>query len=120
MFDTNVKELLSVNFLIFSLGVFCVTFILRRVLEYFVPSIKVAKWWTELVLLISPIIVGCLMGIALSMFPFPTAFKSVSGRGLLGAVAGLFSSKLYRIIKSMLKKNLTTEEQVKEDSDGQS
>jgi len=81
-------ELLTLNFILLALGAYAVVFVLRKVIDRYCD---VHGAWRELVLPILPVPVGAAVAFA--------AHQSV----LLGLVAGLCASKVYRLAKSAIR-----------------
>ena len=105
--DPILSLLLSWQFILFSLFVAGITFIVRKIVEYLMNSFKWAakesKLWGDLILPILPIILGAFLGARFKHFPFPDGLSSTgAGRLVFGLVAGLLSSVIYRVINSLL------------------
>lgn len=90
------------QFMLFSLAVAGVTFILRKVIEYYAKNITKNTAWEDLVLPIFPLVLGCLMGKLMTAYPYPDGLNSVGGRVIFGLVAGMFSGLVYRVLNSLL------------------
>lgn len=101
--DSALNSLLSWQFIMFSLGVFVVTWIIRSVVEYFVPKAVNSKFWESLCLPIMPVVVGATIAYFATKYAYPNGLTSLSDRLLFGSVAGLLSSSLYKVIKAALK-----------------
>jgi len=106
--DTVFQALISWQFVLFCLGVAAITFVLRKLIEFFIldnpkmPGTRTSKFWTDLVLPTFPVLFGCLVGLLGKQYPYPETLNSTSGRVLFGMVAGLFSGLIYRVVKSFL------------------
>lgn len=110
--EMSLQTLLSWQFILFCLGIAALTFVVRKVVEFIldnpkVPASKTSKFWTELFLPVLPIILGLILAILAKQYPYPMT-DSASGlvRGFFGAVAGMFSGLIYRIMSGMLKSKL--------------
>lgn len=90
------------QFMLFSLAVAGVTFILRKVIEYYAKNITKNTAWEDLVLPIFPLVLGCLMGKLMTAYPYPDGLNSVGGRVIFGLVVGMFSGLVYRVLNSLL------------------
>lgn len=108
--DENVFEaLISWQFVLFCLSIAAITYVIRKLIEFFVldnpkmPGTRTSMFWRDLILPISPIVAGALMGAFIHRYPFPEHLHSTGGRTIFGLVAGLLSSQIYRIMTSMLK-----------------
>lgn len=101
-------SLLSFSFIIFSLLIGGIVFGLRTVVEFFWKTAQNNKVWEEIILPIFPVILGGVLAFFMTMYPYSIGFTSTSGRIAFGAVAGLLSGLLYRVVKSLLKQKLTT------------
>lgn len=109
----------SWQFMFLTLGIAGITFVLRKLIEYFIlenpnmPGDKKSKIWTALVLPIAPMVIGLIFGCLVSGYPYPEGITHISARITLGIVAGLLSGSVYRVIKELLNKQLP--EQVQQD-----
>lgn len=95
------------QFMLFSLGIAGATFVARLVIEYYKIDAHHKDFWKNLVLPIFPLVMGCLMGWGLKMYPYPDGLNGTSAHILFGLVAGMFSGLAYRVIKSLLTSKLT-------------
>lgn len=107
--DLSFAILTSWQFVLFCLGIAALTFVVRKVVEYFldkpeVPVNKTSKIWTELLLPIGPVISGAVLGFLFKEYPYPEGISSDSARMFFGLVAGLFSGLAYKIVKGLLTK----------------
>jgi hypothetical protein len=122
--ELGFEVLLSWQFLFFSLVIAAITFVTRKIVEYFldkpeVPASKTAKLWTELLLPIGPVCTGGLVGYFFKQFQYPDNLTTATDRVFFGLIAGLLSGLIYRVIKGMLKSKLPGG-QGSPDSDGPS
>jgi len=112
--DSVFLAIFSWQFLLFCLAIAAVTFVIRKVVEYFIldnpklPGNKASKLWRELLLPIGPVVGGALAGLVAVKYPYPEGISSVSGRVVFGLVAGLLSGLVYRVLSGMLKKTTET------------
>lgn len=93
---------LSWQFVMFSLFVAVIMQILRTILEYFFPRLTTLKIWNSLLLMLLPIFIGALLGKLLPTYPFATGFTTTFEHIGYGAVAGLLSTVLFKVIKELL------------------
>lgn len=111
--DSVFLAIFSWQFLLFCLGIAGVTFVIRKLVEYFIldnpklPGSRASKLWRDLLLPIGPVVGGALLGLVAAKYPYPEGINSVSGRVIFGLVAGLLSGLVYRVMTGMLRK--TTE-----------
>lgn len=111
--DAVFYAIFSWQFLLFCLGIAAVTFVIRKLVEFFVldnpkmPGSRASKLWRELLLPIGPVCGGAIVALLAHGYPYPEGINSVSGRVIFGLVAGLLSGLVYRVITGMAKK--TTE-----------
>lgn len=115
--DMILQALLSWQFLIFCLAIAAITFVIRRIVEYIldnpkIPASKTSKLWTELILPIMPVILGCVAGIVSKQYPYPTGLELTSGRIAFGLVAGLLSTLVYRVINAFLTSKITIQSDI--------
>lgn len=97
----------SWQFALFCLSLAAVNEVIKRIAEYIldnpkVPASKDSRIWTELILPISPVVLGGLGAIIAKQYPYPDDIKSASSRFAFGMVAGLLSGLFYRIVKPFL------------------
>lgn len=105
----------ALSFVLLALAIAALTFVLRKVIEFALDSSKIptgnmsktSRVWTEVVLPISPIVLGGLIGLVATMYPFPEGLTTTSARVLFGLVAGFLSGLVYRLVKRVLVNKLT-------------
>lgn len=111
-------DLLSVfltwQFLIFCLGLSAITFVVRKVVEYFMSNFSILSGkklfilWRSVLLPIGPVVNGAIAGFLADGFPYPELLGASSyGRFSFGLVAGLFSGLVYRVVTGLLKSKLS-------------
>ena len=105
--DSMLQALLSWQFLIFCLAIAAITFVIRKIVEFIldkpsVPASKSSVLWTDLILPILPVVLGCICGLAAKKYPYPDGLNFISGRVAFGLVAGLLSTLVYRVVNSFL------------------
>jgi hypothetical protein len=111
--DPILQILLSWQFIFFGLAIAAVMYVIRLGVEYITSSLLKtglagSKLWNELLLPILPVVIGAISGFYLKLFPYPGFTPGADGypitgdRVIFGLVAGLLSTLLYRIIKSLL------------------
>lgn len=108
--DNVLQALLSWQFVFFALAIAAMTFVLKKVVEFAIDNesiptgsmTKENRFWRELVLPISPVLMGAGAGFFAHMYPFPEGISSASARTAFGMVAGLLSGLLYRMVKGAL------------------
>lgn len=114
--DNVLQALLSWQFVFFALAIAAMTFVVKKVVEFAIDSpniptgnaTKESRFWREVVLPISPVLIGAVAGFFAKMYPFPEGIESVSARITFGMVAGLLSGLLFRIIKGALASKLAS------------
>jgi hypothetical protein len=90
------------QFILFSLGVMTIVFILRTILQYFFIQLQSSRLWNTLVLPVAPILIGGTMARLLKAYPYSTGLTSNLDHILFGAVAGLLSGLIFSVIKGTL------------------
>lgn len=103
MNDTNNLYFIGTYFILLCVGIYAITFVLRKLIEVIldnpnVPASKNGWFWTEFVLPSLPIVVGAVFCILAVNYPYPTACEGIWARALIGLAAGSFSSTVYRIV----------------------
>ena len=99
---------LTWQFVMFSLFVSVIMFVIRTVLEYFVPKLKTLKIWNSLLLLLLPVFIGATLGGLLKMYPYATGLTTTVEHVGYGSVAGMMSTILFKIIKELLINKVTS------------
>lgn len=98
------NQLLSVQFISFSLMLSAITYVERKVFEFFSnkkkEDIHPGLW--DMIFSILPILIGGIIGFAFKQYPYPGNSTDSLSRIIFGVVAGLFSSQVYRIAVSFL------------------
>ena len=104
--DNVFQALLSWQLLFACLAIAAATFIFRKLIEYLMETFlsfkKEARFWTDLILPIFPMVFGSLVALWAKGLPFPDGITTGSARFACGLVAGLLSGLVYRVIKSFL------------------
>lgn len=104
--DPILQVLLSWQFVLFSLAVAAVMYVIRIVVEFILVEIKIdpkkPQWWNDLVMPILPVIIGCFAAVNFTSFPYPDGLTTKGDRIVFGLVAGLLSTLLYRVFKALL------------------
>lgn len=106
--DNALNALISWQFLLFCLGTFTITFIIRKIVEFYVKSSLTSPFWNELFIPIMPPILGALVGLCATKYTYPDGLNNLSGRLFFGMVAGLLSGLVYKVVKGTLKAKLAT------------
>lgn len=114
--DNVLQALLSWQFVFFALAIAAMTFVVKKVVEFAIDSpniptgnaTKESRFWREVVLPISPVLIGAVAGFFADMYPFPEGIESTSARIMFGMVAGLLSGLLFRVIKGALASKLAS------------
>lgn len=106
--EQSLTELFSLPFIIICLVVAGITEVLRRITDFIldnpnIPASKNSKIWTKLILPTLPLPIGVLIVNYFPNIPFPTGWEGKGTRSLLGFVAGLLSTLVFRIAKEFLK-----------------
>lgn len=118
--DDAVKHLLTQEALMLGLLAFIGTFLIRRVVETAVPSLKkkadanaaevtyettMARWWNEAILYALPVVVGVLVAVFDIDFIFENlGIKTMDGRIVMGVITGFSSGFAYKLLRKVVKK----------------
>ena len=101
--DQVIEVFFSAQTLLLCLGVYVMTYVVRRVVETIVPGLQMNRYWREIFLPLGPIANGALLGLVMKTFVFPDLVNgSLSGRIVYGSVCGLFSAFMYNRVRSWL------------------
>jgi hypothetical protein len=106
--DNGISALLSWQFLMFSIGVFTIVWIIRTIVEYIFPKADGSKFWEKLALPIMPPIVGIIAALIAKHYPYPDSITTVSGRIFFGMVTGILSGLAYQLVKGNLADKIRT------------
>jgi hypothetical protein len=104
--DTGLSALFSWQFLLFALGIAVLVWFVRTILEYYSPSILSKKFYNDLVLPLSPTVLGGVVALFATKYAYPDGLSSTIGRFFFGVVAGTLSSTVYRVVKAMAKQKI--------------
>lgn len=101
--DKIFEAFINAQTVILCLGIYLMTYMIRKVVEGFWKGAKENRIWREVWLPIGPIVNGGALGVFAKQFVWPTAIgTSMSGRIMYGAICGVFSALLYSRIRSWL------------------
>jgi hypothetical protein len=101
--ESGLNALMSYQFILFSLGVFAMVWVIRTIVEFIIPQTDGHKIWEKLILPLLPITIGTIIGFLATKYAYPDGLVSLSDRLFFGSVAGMFSSCVYQVTKGMLK-----------------
>jgi len=102
------STLLSWQFVLLCLAISAIIFVFRTIVDYFLKVKKASPTlWEDVILPVSPIILGGLMCWQMPSFPYPNNLNDKDFRIIFGLVAGSFSGLVYRMIKATLIKKIT-------------
>lgn len=93
---------LSTQTIFLCLGVYMLTFVIRRIVESTQPKVKSNRYWREIFVPIAPIANGIILGLVSTLASPDVVGESVFGRVLYGATCGLFSGWAYGRVRSFL------------------
>lgn len=118
--DNAINLLLREGTVALAVAVVIATFFTRRICEMLWPSIrmqahendprksyatKMAEWWNKVILYAIPPTIGGLLGLLPVPFVFPPQdFATVADKAIFGVGVGWFSSFIYKVMRSLLKK----------------
>lgn len=109
--DTVLQAFLTWQFLFFCIAIGAVVFVLRQIAEYVITNwtfaSKESKLWRDLVLPISPILLGSVGAVLLKQYPYPAEIVSAGGRFVFGLVAGFSSSFIVRMYTAFLQDKIS-------------
>lgn len=113
--DPILQIFLSWQFVVFSLAIASIIFVIRTTVEYFIKNTKFStkKMWQDLFLPILPVLIGALFAFLVKSYPYPNNLTSTGNRVVFGVVAGLLSGLLYRVIKSLVSQKIGSESEPK-------
>jgi hypothetical protein len=114
--DNAFDQFMNWHTLLLALGCYILTFITRRGLETWKPSLrpvkhnrtesyknKFAKWWNSFILYLLPPVWGVLVALVLfKHLPWPVGITTVQGAMFFGMVCGWCSGLVYKLFKKTL------------------
>ena len=106
--DKGFAVFFSSQTILFCLGVFMVTFAIRRVVETGWVGAKTNKWWTEVFLPLGPIATGVILAFAAKTYTWPDVIKDPWSRAFYGGACGMASGWVYTRFRAILKAWVTT------------
>lgn len=96
---------------VFCLAIYMITVGAKRIVSRLLTKHPRATWWWhEVILPAFPIALGALLAALMTKYPWPPSVTSTGFRVLIGVVCGGGNTLVYRIIKSIVKKNYAVEE----------
>ncbi len=106
--DNALDILLSWQFILFSLAIASITWVIRKFAEFVLKSPKFpvylnAKLWNEVLLPIAPFVNGALLGWVLTAFPYPDGLSGTVARVFFGLGAGALSGTVFQMVKGFIK-----------------
>lgn len=90
------------SLLFYSFAIFAVSFVIRTIVEYFLPKSKASNVWNSLFLPLLPVLIGGVTAVFAKMYPDPLG-ASIFAREVYGLTAGLLSGLIYKMLKGYLK-----------------
>jgi hypothetical protein len=103
----SLEALFTWQAVVACLAIYAIIFVVRTVVEGLWKSAKDNRYWRDIVLPISGIVIGGLFGLVAYVFPWPEGFADhVSNRVIFGAVCGIFVNHVYSTVKSWLSSKL--------------
>ena len=102
--DNVLEQLFSMSTIILCLMIWILTWLQRKVVEYFWKKASDNKFWREILLPLGPVGTGGILGALVPQYPWPEDFKSLGARVIFGAVCGLGSAHVYRILNKFIAK----------------
>jgi len=104
-----------VPFLAFALAVYILSAMIRKLAELCHPKLRDEelvrfKVWRELILPVTPIVIGALFALGIPQFPHPAEFREIwVARMMYGALLGFFSTWVYRVLKAIVQRKWQVE-----------
>jgi len=93
----NLSQLFTLQFAIVSLGSYALVLAVKKLISGFAAQFAAGKLWKRTLLPLIPLVSGLLLALVLA--PFPTL--SLGGNLIAGTIAGMVSSHVYRLTKSL-------------------
>jgi len=107
----TIGELFTLSNLVFCLFIWIMVWVQRKVVEliwdkFTKKDIKTNKYWRSLFLPLGPIGTGSILAAIFNTYPFPEMFINFSSKIIFGAVLGLVSAHVYKMIKELFDNKL--------------
>lgn len=99
----DLSILLSWQLALVCLIIYVLTFVFRKVMEGYFPSLKENVKWREIYLGIMPMLFGVVFGLVSFPFPWPVELASMFNRTMTSMVCGMFSGWVYARAKGIVK-----------------
>lgn len=109
----KLDDVLTPATVFFLLGIYIVSFAIRRLFEALWPTLssatpvsRASRVWEEFVLPTMPAALGCAFCLLCppSLFPYPAVVETSVSRALYGLGTGWFAAWGYRVVKALLQK----------------
>jgi hypothetical protein len=91
--------------LMFCLGVFFATAVVRRGVEVYIPSFAQRNQWKKVWLPSLPVIIGASAAAVMHAYPFLNSLPTWGTRAFYGCVAGGLSSFMYKVFQAFFNNN---------------
>jgi hypothetical protein len=88
--------------LMFCLGVFFATAVVRRGVEVYIPSFAQRNQWKKVWLPSLPVIIGASAAAVMHAYPFLNTLPTWGTRAFYGCVAGGLSSFMYKVFQAVI------------------
>ncbi len=88
--------------LMFCLGIFFVTVVMRRAVEIYVPGFAARNQWKKVWLPSLPVIAGGIAAAIMSRYPYLSSLPTWGTRAFYGCVAGGLSSFMYKVFQAVI------------------
>ncbi len=89
--------------LVFCLGIFFLTYIVRRIVENYLTKFAERNQWKKVWLPSLPVIWGAAAGAIMHGYPYLKTLPTWGTRAIYGAVAGGLCNFIYKVIKAVVK-----------------
>lgn len=100
------EALLSWQTVMFSVAVWIIVFLIRRVAELARPTLKFRPWWRNGVLVVLPPVLGVLLVLVMPTYSWPELLQSRADKILTGLCCGFFCGWTYKLVKGLLRGKL--------------
>lgn len=101
--DSTISDWLTLPVGMFCICIYLLTIMFRRVMETAFPIVKLSIWWERVALPSLPVLLGGLIALLASDYPFAQKIAYWPYRLVFGFVLGAFSESVYTVAKGLLK-----------------
>lgn len=93
----------TASFILLSLAIAAITGVIKDAVKFRLPKIYASDWWNSATIMTLPVVIGALLTLFLTNFPYPEPYTGIGYRLMTGAASGLCSSWVFDFVKRALR-----------------